>query len=62
LQLATGLVVDILMLNIVWVIVVPAVDINAEIRMLKRVSMSWMAASSRDKIVKLVGGVGQIAN
>jgi hypothetical protein len=62
LQLAAGLSVDILMLDMVWVIVVLAVDINVEIRMFERVSMSWMAVSSRDEIVELVGGVWWIVN
>jgi hypothetical protein len=56
-----GLLVDILMLDIVWVIVVLAVEVVAEILVLQRVSVSWMTASSRFEIVKLVGCVGGIA-
>jgi hypothetical protein len=49
------------MLDIV-VIVVLAVLIVAEVRMLESMSMSWMAVSSRDKTVELVSGVWWIAN
>jgi hypothetical protein len=62
LWLAAGLVMDILTLDMVWVIVVLAVDINAEIRMLESMSMSQMAVSSRDKIVEFVGHIQQVAN
>jgi hypothetical protein len=53
------LLVDILTLDMVRVVVVLAVGVNAEVRMLESMSMSWMAASSRDKIVKLVSCVWQ---
>jgi hypothetical protein len=56
------LVWDILMLDIIRVIVVLAVGVDTEMRMFQRVSMSWMAVSSRDKIVELVGHVGWIAD
>jgi hypothetical protein len=51
--------------RVVWtldivVIVVPAVLIIAEVRMLKSMSMSWMAVSSRGKIMELVSGVWQV--
>jgi hypothetical protein len=49
------------MLDIV-VIVVLAVLIIAEVRMLKSVSVSQMTVSSRDEIVELVSGVQQIVN
>jgi hypothetical protein len=62
LQLMAGLSVDILMLDIVWVIVVSVVEVVAEILVLQRVSVSWMTASPWDKIVELVGGVGQIVD
>jgi hypothetical protein len=62
LQLMAGLSMDILMLDIVWVIVVLAVEVAAEILMLQRVSPSWMTASSRDEIVKLVSGVRWVAD
>jgi hypothetical protein len=61
LQLMAGLSVDILMLDIVWVIVVLAVEVVAEVLMFQRVSMSWMTVSSRDKIMKLVSGVWWVA-
>jgi hypothetical protein len=57
LWLMAGLLVDILMLDMVWVIVVLAVEVTAEVLMFQRVSPSQMTASSRDKIVKLVSGV-----
>jgi hypothetical protein len=57
-----GLSVDILTLDIVQVVVVSAVDVNAEIRVFESMSMSWMAASSRDEIVKLVGCVWWVAD
>jgi hypothetical protein len=60
LQLAAGLSMDILALDIVWVIVVSAIEVMAECVMLQRVSSSQMTASSRDKIVKLVSGVGEL--
>jgi hypothetical protein len=53
--------VDILMLDIV-VIVVPAVEIITEVRMLESVSMSWMAVSSRLELMKLVCDIGRKAN
>jgi hypothetical protein len=62
LQLAAGLSMDILMLDMVWVIVVLAVEVVTEVLMFQRVSVSWMTVSSRDKIMKLVSGVGQIAD
>jgi hypothetical protein len=62
LQLMAGLLVDMLMLDIVWVIVVLAVEVTAEILVLQRVSVSWMTASSWDEIVKLVGSVGWIVD
>jgi hypothetical protein len=40
LQLMAGLLMDILMLDMVWVIVVSAVEVTAEILMLQRVSPS----------------------
>jgi hypothetical protein len=49
--------VDILMLDMVGVIVVLAVGVNEEMIMFKSVSVSQMAASSRDKIVKLVSHI-----
>jgi hypothetical protein len=57
LWLLTGLLVDILMLDIVWVVVVSAVEVVAEILMFQRVSVSRMTVSSRDEIVKLVGSI-----
>jgi hypothetical protein len=57
LWLLAGLSVDILMLDIVWVIVISAVEVVAEVLMFQRVSVSRMTASSRDKIVELVGCV-----
>jgi hypothetical protein len=62
LQLAAGLLVDILMLDISWVIVVSAVEVVAVILMLQSVSPSWMTASSRDKIMELVGCIGRIVD
>jgi hypothetical protein len=59
LWLMAGLSVDILVLDIVWVIVVLAVELAAEVLMLQRVSPSWMTGSSRDEIVKFVS-VGRI--
>jgi hypothetical protein len=56
-----GLLVDILTLDIVWVIVVLAVEVVAEVLMFQRVSVSWMTVSSRDKIVELVSGVQWVA-
>jgi hypothetical protein len=61
LRLVTGLSVDILMLDIVWVIVILAVEVAAVVLMLQRVSMSWMTASSRDEIVELVCHIWGIA-
>jgi hypothetical protein len=57
LRLAAGLLMDILMLDMVWVIVVLAVEVTAEVLMLQRVSMSQMTASSRDEVIELVGCV-----
>jgi hypothetical protein len=57
LWLAAGLLMDILMLDMVWIIVVLAVEVVAEVLMFQRVSPSQMTASSRDRIVKLVSGV-----
>jgi hypothetical protein len=48
---------DILTLDMVWIVVVSAVEVMAEVLMLQRVSPSQMTASSRDEIVKLVSGV-----
>jgi hypothetical protein len=62
LRLMAGLLVDILMLDISWVIVVSAIEVMAVILMLQRVSPSWMTVSSRNKIVKLVSCVGGIAD
>jgi hypothetical protein len=45
-----------------WVIVVSAVEVVAEIMMFESMSVSWMAVSSRDEIVKLVGGVRRVAD
>jgi hypothetical protein len=53
LWLVAGLLVDILMLDMVWVVVALAVEVNAEIRMLKSMSVSQMAASSRDELWNL---------
>jgi hypothetical protein len=41
--------------------VVLAVEVTAVVLMFQRVSVSQMTASSRDKIVEFVGGVGWIA-
>jgi hypothetical protein len=60
LWLVAGLSVNILTLDIVWVIVVSAVEVAAVILMFQRVSMSQVTASSRDEIVKLVGHVWQV--
>jgi hypothetical protein len=60
LWLMAGLLVDILTLDIVWVIVVLTVEVMAEVLMFQRVSVSWMTASSRDEIVELVGCVWQV--
>jgi hypothetical protein len=57
LRLMAGLSMDILMLDIVWVVVVLAVEVTIEVLMFQRVSMSQMTVSSRDKIVKFVGHV-----
>jgi hypothetical protein len=62
LWLMAGLSVDILTLDIVWVIVVLAVEVVAVILMFQRVSVSQMTASSRDEIVKLVGCVRWIVD
>jgi hypothetical protein len=61
LWLGAGLSVDILTLDIVRVIVILAVEVAAEILMFQSVSMSRMTVSSRDELVKLVGGVRWIA-
>jgi hypothetical protein len=53
---------DILMLDIVRVIVVLAIGVNAEIRMFQSVSVSQMAVSSRDEYMKLVCHVQWIAD
>jgi hypothetical protein len=60
LWLVAGFVVDILMLDII--VVVLAEGIDTEIRMFERVSMSQIAASSRDEIVELVCCEQQVAN
>jgi hypothetical protein len=60
LWLAAGLSMDILMLDMAWVIVVLVVEVAAEVLMFQRVSPSWMTASSRDKIVEFVSGVRQV--
>jgi hypothetical protein len=60
LWLMAGLLVDILMLDIVWVIVILAVEVMVEVLMFQRVSMSWITVSSKDKIVELVSGVWQV--
>jgi hypothetical protein len=52
-----GLLMDILMLDMVWVVVVLAVEVTAEMLMFQRVSPSWMTVSFRDEIVKLVSCV-----
>jgi hypothetical protein len=52
---------DIWMLDIV-VIVVLVVLIVTEVRMLESISMSQMAASSRDEIMEPVSGVWWIVN
>jgi hypothetical protein len=57
LWLTAGLSVDILTLDIVWVIVILAVEVMAEVLMFQRVSMSQMTVSFRDEIVKLVSGI-----
>jgi hypothetical protein len=57
-----GLSVNILMLDIVWVIVVLAVEISAKVLMFKSMSVSQMTVSSKDEIVEFVSGVGQIAD
>jgi hypothetical protein len=62
LWLMAGLLMDILMLDIVWVIVVLAVEVTAVVLMFQSVSMSWMTASSRDEIVELVGQVRWVAD
>jgi hypothetical protein len=62
LQLVAGLSMDILTLDMVWVIVVSAVEVIAVVLMFQRVSVSQMTVSSRDKIVELVGCVGWIAD
>jgi hypothetical protein len=61
LELAAGLSMDMLMLDIVGVIVVLAVEVVAEILMLQGVSVSWVTAGPWFELVKLVGGVGGIA-
>jgi hypothetical protein len=53
---------DILMLNITGVIVVLPIGVDAEVRMFQSMNVSCVAASSRDKIVELVGHVGWIVN
>jgi hypothetical protein len=50
------------MLDIVEVIVVLAKGVDTEMRMLESMSMSQMAVSSWDEIVKLVGCIGRIAD
>jgi hypothetical protein len=52
-----GHLVDILMLDIVWVIVVLTIEVVAEVLMFQRVSTSQITASSRDKSVELVSGI-----
>jgi hypothetical protein len=53
---------DILMFDMAGVIVVLAVGVDAEVRMFQSMSMSWVAASSRDEIVELVGCVWWVMN
>jgi hypothetical protein len=62
LWLVAGLLVDILMLDMVWVIVVSAVEVMAEVLMLQRVSPSQMTVRSRDKIMEFVSGVRQVTD
>jgi hypothetical protein len=62
LQLTAGLSMDILMLDIVWVVVVLAVEFIAIVLVFQRVSMSQMTASSRDEIVKFVSCVRWVAD
>jgi hypothetical protein len=62
LQLTAGLSMDILMLDMVWVVVVLAVEVKAVILMFQSMSMSQMTVSSRDKIVKLVSCVWWVAD
>jgi hypothetical protein len=61
LQLAAGLSMDILTLDIV-VIVVLAEDIMTEVEMLKGVNMGWMAVSSQFELMEFVCGVGWIVD
>jgi hypothetical protein len=61
LQVLAGLLVDILTLDIVGVIVILAVEVAAEVLVLQRMSMSWMATSSWFELVKFVSGIGGIA-
>jgi hypothetical protein len=60
LRVLTGLSVDILTLDIVGVIVILAVEVMAEVLVLQRVSMSWMATSSRFELMEFVSGVERI--
>jgi hypothetical protein len=60
LQVLAGLSVDILTLDIVGVVVVPTVEVVAEILVFQRVSMSWMTMSSGFELVKFVSHVGRI--
>jgi hypothetical protein len=53
---------DILMLDIVGVIVVLAVGVDAKMRMFQRVSVSQMAVSSRDELMKLVSCVRWVSD
>jgi hypothetical protein len=62
LQLIAGLSMDILTLDMVWVIVILAVEVMAEVLMFQRVSVSWMTVSSRGKYVELVGCIRQVAD
>jgi hypothetical protein len=48
---------DILTLDMVWVIVVSAVEVAIEILVFQRVSVSQMTASSRGEYMKFVSGV-----
>jgi hypothetical protein len=50
------------MLDMVQVIVVPAVEVMTEVLIFQRVSLSRMTVSSRDEIVELVSCIGWIVN
>jgi hypothetical protein len=61
LWLAAGLSVDILLLDIVWVIVVLAVEVTAEVLVLQSVSVSWMTTSPQLELMEFVGCIGRMA-